>query len=115
MSTYTVSRKTWYRGKTDEDSSLLRPDGQRCCIGFVAEQCGVSDAGAMNTLTARELPSRSLEKMPEWMWVNKLSPGSDIDKCYALNDSAVIKDSERKQRLRAAPRSQANDLRYTNG
>ena len=39
MAKFTVDRKTWFRGQSSSDSKLLREDGQRCCIGFVAQQC----------------------------------------------------------------------------
>ena len=47
MATYTVHRKTWYRGKGYENSRLLAPDGMRCCIGFVGAQRNIPDEQLM--------------------------------------------------------------------
>lgn len=33
-----IDRNTWYRGHGSLDSRLLRYDGQKCCVGFYAEQ-----------------------------------------------------------------------------
>lgn len=38
---FVVSRATWLRGSFRE-SSLLDRSGRQCCLGFVAEQLGVS-------------------------------------------------------------------------
>lgn len=37
---FTINRDTWLRGEPD-DSFLLRDDGFMCCLGQIAEQCGV--------------------------------------------------------------------------
>ena len=41
---FTVSRKGWLRGEGSESSALLREeDGKKCCLGFYANACGISD------------------------------------------------------------------------
>jgi len=43
VKTITVDRLTWYRGHGPEGSYLLNADtGMKCCMGFLAEQCGFS-------------------------------------------------------------------------
>ena len=43
-----VRRSEWFRGRmmqtTRMPSSLLTPNGKRCCLGFTAAQCGIPDA-----------------------------------------------------------------------
>ena len=85
---FVVSRKTWFRGHGSDESKLLRTDGTRCCIGFVAEQCGIPDeiiknvADVGNVIIADEdLNERWADKFPSWMRTMQI-----VD-AYRLNDA----------------------------
>lgn len=40
---FTIDRNTWYRGRGGEASRLLCDGGERCCLGFYGQACGLSD------------------------------------------------------------------------
>ena len=43
-----IDRKTWIRGDRECHSYLLRPsDKHRCCLGFLAKECGIPDHATM--------------------------------------------------------------------
>lgn len=95
MATYTVSRKTWYRGRGRDESRLLREDGTRCCIGFVGQQCGISDAVLLNrNAIGQSWQSGHIGGFPAWM-----VKGQDIYDAYRENDDIGITDEERESRL----------------
>lgn len=48
--TFTIDRRTWYRGHGSQESSLLRPDGFQCCLGQVARACSIPDHRIRNQL-----------------------------------------------------------------
>jgi hypothetical protein len=100
MATFTVHRSTWYRGhfgQQDSSSKLLRPDGQRCCIGFVGQQCGIPDGQLLDRGTVAVCDIDSYMKFPGWMR-SELEP-SEIENAYNTNDHSQITDAEREEEL----------------
>jgi hypothetical protein len=95
MATFTVSRKTWYRGQGPHESYLLQDDGTRCCIGFVGQQCGISDHALLLRRTARI--AAGLEPEPGWPeWLK----GTTTSGVYTTNDNVLLSDPERESKLK---------------
>ncbi len=57
---FTVDRKTWYRGKGGMFSKLLKEDGRKCCLGFLAKAYGYEDSDILNKASFRNLSDASL-------------------------------------------------------
>jgi hypothetical protein len=94
---FTVDRKTWYRGHASEDSSLLRSDGTRCCIGFVGQQCGIEDRYLLGKGLTLDV-TKNQRTFPVWM--HSSSTHSDIGRVYAANDSRSLSDPQREAKLK---------------
>ena len=96
---FTVRRQEWLRG-IGPDSTLLRGDGMKCCVGFFAQACGISD----HFLTYNDTLHEAL---------NELDGDDEIDieldifnsalenslKIYAANDDEGISDEARETML----------------
>lgn len=89
----TVSRKTWARGGVGGQFMLLNDQGNKCCLGFLGEVCGVAKEhllyhglpGSLNNedyLKYPSMPPRSAEP---------LAPRPSI----AWSDFAHINDDDR--------------------
>lgn len=99
MATFTVKRSEWYRGKGAEESKLLREDGKRCCIGFVGQQCGLTDERLLYVSSVSKTLDygEACHKWPKWM-LKKWS--MEIQEAYTVNDRESITDGEREAQLK---------------
>lgn len=115
--TFVVAREKWMRGGSS-DTALLTLDGMRCCLGFVAAQCGIADdrittiAEPLDIDDALGLVPDENAKHP----LVELSRELDDDgycsvsaqntelsgDAIEINDSPSIDDAEREKRLSAA-------------
>lgn len=99
MATYTIDRRTWYRGKGDIESKLLRPDGMRCCIGQIAQQCGVADASILHEPAVVRKDGEAIAgKWPAW-FLGSGGQSYDLCECYEDNDNRDLTEVERERRL----------------
>lgn len=117
---YIVKRSEWYRGHT-WGTQLLRADGLKCCIGFVGQQCGISDEDlrgrgtvSFSLYKSTFNPSPSFEKFPEWMrprdtFVDRSLP---IGEAYTTNDDPGISDEVREARLKEIFQSQGDEIEF---
>jgi hypothetical protein len=109
----TVNRKTWARGKKNmpaeedefgEKNHLLNEIGSRCCLGFLGQNCSVSDEVMLNTTMPGYLPPEEYSKYPTlhapYCW----------ESFAALNDDTNLTEAEREQQLR--DKAQANGFRF---
>jgi hypothetical protein len=93
---FIVKRSSWYRGHGSDPSRLLREDGQRCCIGFVGQQCGVSDDIVRGIAQVTDIADlNNQEKFPAWMQMN-----SKVGEAYETNDDSCIDDRLREATLK---------------
>jgi hypothetical protein len=89
---FIVDRSNWFRGQGNDKSRLLRKDGGRCCIGFVGQQCQVSDGDMLDVAEALQIDSAaSIRKFPAWM---QSTTSGDLSKAYAINDEVIEHDNE---------------------
>ena len=97
----TVDRRTWYRGKT-EGSALLRPDGQKCCMGFACLAAGLSKIDISDVLTVDTI-GRSYECQGAGLdFPTSLQPFLDSSlstHVYQDNDDDELSDDERESNL----------------
>lgn len=63
-----ISRPEWFRGHGGSQSRLCRPDGMKCCIGFLSIQTGLGAAGVTNITTVDSLIDKGIvtyNELPE--------------------------------------------------
>lgn len=102
---FVVYRDEWHRGKGYENSKLLREDGQRCCIGFVGQQCGIPDDKLLNAASVVDTAHYSVGVDSFYLlwprWLAPLNPANqgDVVRAYEKNDSKLLSDSEREKAL----------------
>lgn len=115
MAKFVVDRRTWYRGQGMENSKLLRADGQRCCIGFVAQQCGVADDSMVDIGGVAGLNEEEQQKFPSWMQPDRGTDEEDsVYGAYSDNDDQGINDATREARLIKRFKEQGNEIEFTN-
>lgn len=115
MAKFMVDRRTWYRGRGNENSKLLRADGQRCCIGFVAQQCGVADDSMMDIGEVAGLKEDDQQKFPSWMQPNRgTHEKNSVYGAYSDNDDSMIDDATREAHLIKRFKEQGDEIEFTN-
>lgn len=98
-----INRLHWYRGN-NSGSRLLRGDGTKCCLGFLAEECGATAD------QIRRVPSPSDEPhiaWPEGLIISREEPGfakiwKDTSLCMRMiltNDDSALYDHQREPKL----------------
>lgn len=97
MKTYYVSRKKWLRGQANK-SVLLNDLGERCCLGFVGQQCGMADEFLLDRLAPR---ADDFSDWPEWMMEDGHDRSGACVDAMRLNDNPTLSNHERESKLRA--------------
>jgi hypothetical protein len=98
---FTVDRKTWFHGR-GTGAFLLYYDGKRCCIGFVAQQCGITNEDILMIGTISSINSQeNIRKVPQWMQADNVESSGGINEAYNINDDILISDDEREMKLKA--------------
>jgi hypothetical protein len=96
----TVNRKTWARGNKNmpaeedefgEKNHLLNEIGSRCCLGFLGQNCSVSDEVMLNTTMPGYLPPEEYSKYPTLD-----APYSNWEDFAAINDNPNLTEAERE-------------------
>lgn len=101
---FVVKKKNWYRGKGG-DSCLLRSDGQRCCMGFVAQQLGIPDdilltCRTISALETSKIDPKILQKLEDNIQSRPFNYTPKwVSLAYCDNDNPDIDDDERIRRL----------------
>lgn len=100
----TIDRATWARGPRETTRLLSSLDGSRCCLGFHARACGVSDAEMLDLGWPEEVVDRIGRTPPPGMeW---LVPAGNVDSdashaLMAANDDEEIDEPTREARIAA--------------
>lgn len=98
-----IDRTRWLRGEGRGSRLLRQEDNKMCCLGFLGQHCGVSDAEMLE----RAAPWQAKpEKFPSWLTI-KLDPEEDsvLDAskaCYDImrtNDNTSLSDLTREATL----------------
>ena len=105
MKEFTVKRSSWLRGEGSKNSALLRDDGKQCCLGFIAEQCGVDRSRLTRTYPSR-LEFSDQKLLPECFYevendiISDIKDDSQLVRSAAsINDDSSIEDVERERNL----------------
>ncbi len=121
MAKFVVDRKMWYRGKGSDTSRLLNAEGQRCCIGFVGQQCNIADEYMLNLpdIDSAHEEHSVKDQFPAWMHGDKRSrllgyESTAIFTAYHINDDTEIPDNEREEKLKQVFAEFGDEIEFTN-
>ncbi len=100
-----IDRPTWYRGQGGHNSKLLQPNGERCCIGFLAAVLGVPDDVILNIAVLDGLAHN--ESVPVTRFLNHVDCQRNthggrphpLTHAYDVNDDPTLSDTEREASL----------------
>lgn len=101
---FTVDRATWARGDANF-SRLLTYAGNRCCLGFMAKQCGVPDSVILDVRSPSGLDASDQQLLPKWLLdvdAERAQAGNSPN-CYLAmeaNDHNQLSDQEREKKLK---------------
>ena len=87
-----VDRNMWYRGKGMVESRLLRTDGQKCCIGFLAIKLGAYKEELSGCHILDEVEVKTILKFRD-------KHNEELTEAYVANDATNITDDVREARL----------------
>jgi len=75
-----IDRKTWLRGEGVDNSYLLRgKDGRRCCLGFLASQCGILDEYLMRVEAPNQIcDHEAYKKLPNFLFNEQQNENSSV-------------------------------------
>jgi hypothetical protein len=120
---FTVKRSEWLRGEGHDTSRLRRAgDGKKCCWGFACEQMGISlslsyePPGISSILQQMPLDQRATSPLMEFctvkLYSDFLCEKEWVYETYAVNDSEVISDACREQRLKELFAAEGHEIEF---
>lgn len=110
MLKFTVYRDRWLRSDA-WSSMLLNGEKLRCCMGFLAEACGLHNNTIEGIAVFRLLPSEEFWKLPEALrpvlddvehkidGITRYKDAVATGELYRINDDPDLTDEEREKRL----------------
>jgi hypothetical protein len=95
-----IDRDKWYTASTGNNPALLTPSGKRCCLGFVMQQEGFTDA----ELIDRGFPSDTMQSAARESFLVQVGGHYHSDTNWAsaaatINDLSRLSDAEREEEL----------------
>jgi len=102
---FTVKRSEWLRGGLDlKKSKLMNDMGERCCLGFLGQACGINDKNMIGLY--RPYETYTLNKSGYGLWPaflvdydNEINTSS-CNAIMAVNDSYYYSDAKREELLK---------------
>jgi len=102
---FEVKRSEWYRGCAIQSALFVEeakrvkdePDRKRCCLGFFANACGLSDNQICDCQGPFNIPEDVSANFASPHW-HKLSSKLSGD-MMTVNDDETLSDEEREERL----------------
>lgn len=105
MQTLVIDRSKWRNGSQDEEkygeTMLLGQDGMKCCLGFEAMRCGLTERQIRGKQSPSDVAPSNRKKIPhlvdEYSFYNQ--------SCFSINaieinDEADISKKDREARLK---------------
>lgn len=104
---FTVDRSKWWRGHSAVTSSLLRSDGNMCCLGFMAKACGATDSQILHK--GDPLSAQTVD-WPDGIGSAKGRINSDT--IMSINDRVDLEEWDRESRLDRQFKSLGIDVEF---
>ena len=102
---FTIKRSEWIRGDEGDNSRLFNGSGQKCCLGFYSQACGVSEDDMYDVATPDQLSEPFRQKLPEW--AQKWRAMGPLRNLIYANDLPLFKDGQREENFRFKFRTEA--------
>lgn len=110
MKHVTIKRSEWHRGSSSKGSAMLlsndkASNGKRCCLGFVARECGLADDDIRNIPMPSSLSGHDVELPSAMKWlVERVWPRNNgleqwENRVAEINDDDMIDDARREELL----------------
>lgn len=119
IKSFVVERKRWLRGRPEAGFSfLLDSANRRCCLGFYASACGVTDEMLLAWSNPGVLKDVIGDNYPEQMgWLIESRAGKTIPSKagYALmemNDDSLLGDDDKEKRVREGFAKQGIEVQF---
>lgn len=96
---FQIDRRSWYRGNGSCRSRLLTFEGKRCCIGFYASACGVSDDRMKDVATPLSLMCATQIALPGMLDTEKHT-SIVASRLLGENDFSGHFDTKREARIK---------------
>ena len=121
----TVDRRTWYRGRGNRESKLLRKDGRMCCVGFLCKVMGWKDDLIRDAAGISELDWSDGPEFPK-QWLKRATPSAvngirglakettPFSDLYFINDGPKLPAEEREAQLIAKGRELGIEFSFEN-
>jgi hypothetical protein len=102
---FTIDRAKWFRGQGSDASALLRANGQRCCLGFYAQACGLTDNQIMDKTAPNHVGLIGKDEwdnilltnsFPNQSWMQHSKDARDL---IIVNDSMHVSGADREKRI----------------
>ena len=110
---FTIDRSKWWRGKPD--SALLGLDGNRCCLGFLGQACGIRDDEMQSEPCPSDVAS---DGWPEFLLRDNGATIVDSDfgkELMDINDSTIFSEEERERILTQKLSAYGVDVTFVDG
>ena len=107
MHTVVINRKKWLRG--EQNSKLRKPNGKKCCIGFLATALGATNRQITNISTLEEICGSNKRYIDFNM--NYSYP---LAEAYDTNDDSSINDTVREKKLRTIGKQMGVRFQFIN-
>ena len=120
---FVINRKKWYRGHgggygqmKENYSSLLREDGQMCCLGFFAKSiCKLNNKKILNMGAPSDLAEK-FTIFPEWFFDMGSNLGFDksldLHTLLRINDNSVVGDEVRENVIKHIFKAHGIDVKF---
>lgn len=92
-----IDRAKWVNGKYGHGSNLLNSYGERCCLGFLGQACGVYDS----FMRSSGYPNVHMGGFPPELFAN-------IELFIGINDHINVDDSVREKQIIDAFKTKLN-------
>jgi len=87
-----VNRNTWYRGEGMGESRLLRKDGKKCCVGFLAIELGACRKDLLDIDALFGVRVKDIDRFND-------THDEVLIEAYIANDATNITEAEREAKL----------------
>ncbi len=116
---FIIDRKTWYRGRSIGSRLHRMEDDKKCCMGFIANQCGIELSKLTDRSTFAMLDCKSQELLAD-LGLMKKSNGyeagdnGEIARLYIINDEELYSDGYREQKIKEGLAILGHEVEFVN-
>lgn len=96
---FTVERSSWLRGKGMWKSKLLNANGEKCCLGFYALECGLKEENILNAGIPKDVAIEGA-KWDTFLLTDDGLTSQMSKELMRLNDNDFITDEVREWELK---------------